>query len=83
MLRVDRLVARGRWVVARDVGGPVGVAPVSVYVEWDQIEDAAPVYRLGPGPSRDGSGGRGGAGVGSKRLGPPGRASTGPTWSRS
>jgi hypothetical protein len=64
-------VARGRWVVARDVEellgerglrqldsvetftclcgvrGPVDVAPVSVYVEWDQVAGGPPMYRMG------------------------------------
>lgn len=64
-------MARGRWVVAREVEellgerglrqldsvetftcvcgvqGPVDVAPVSVYVEWDQVEGGPPLYRLG------------------------------------
>jgi hypothetical protein len=64
-------VARGRWVVAREVeellgerglrqldpvetftcicgvGGRVDAAPVSVYVEWDQVEGGPPMYRMG------------------------------------
>jgi hypothetical protein len=29
------------------VRGPVGAAPVSVYVEWDQGEGGPPMYRMG------------------------------------